>query len=249
MENYQCGYCLSRYENPIQCLRCKSVFCKKHMNSDNICPVCKCFPFNYKEKTIINSSLNQKSKYKCVVCGDKFGEDNNAFLIHIIYNHKNDMLCFFNQNDKNQNQDIVNSINNNININLNKSTNQSKEKSIINNNINKNIYYCGKKNEIIKCECCPDHICKEGNCLCVECMRINFNKLNLSQSQLINRAGKIANFFKGSFFCGKEYESITDNSITHQQYKNLKKCEYPFESCNDCQVLTKFRNIYFNYIQ
>ena len=294
MENYQCELCFLRYENPIQCLKCNIVFCKKHMNSDNICPRCKCFPFNFKEKTI-NSNLNQDSKYKCVVCRDVFGEDKNAFLIHIIYNHKNEMISLFNQNNKAKNQLNVKSINNynsenqsidinsshknnpkqlvprshrnsryaknnnqgqmKISINQNKDMNnniggsiQIKEK-IINNNINNNIYYCGKINDIIKCECCPDHICKEGNCLCVNCMKINCIEKNLSKDKLINRAGRIAKLYKGSFFCGKEYESIIDNSIINRQFNNYKKCEYPSEPCKDCKVLTEMSPIYCNYIQ
>ena len=132
------------------------------------------------------------------------------------------------------------------NRNMKKSINPSQDNSINNNNFKK-LYYCGKTNELIKCECCPDHICKEGNCLCVHCMRINYDQKKLSKNQLINRAGEVATFYRGNFFCGQEYESII-NTITHRTFKNVKKCEYPCESCNDCNVLTKFGKIYYSFI-
>ena len=106
-----------------------------------------------------------------------------------------------------------------------------------------NIHYCGKKNESIKCDCCPDHICRQGNCLCVNCMRYNIIKNNLKKEYLINRAGKISKFFKGSYYCESEYDKIIEN-IMGMQFKNHSKCQYPLECCNDCQVLNKFKNIY-----
>ena len=55
--------------------------------------------------------------------------------------------------------------------------NQSLFESCIPKEVKKEIIFCGKKNEKIKCDCCPDHICKKGNCLCVNCMQININDL------------------------------------------------------------------------
>ena len=333
MENYQCELCLEKYENPVQCLNCKGKFCSKHVNSYNKCPKCECFPFNYKENTIIDTStLNFDSKYKCNVCGNGFGEDKNEFLLHIIDEHKDEIINRFNSKSIqniyiNQNinakKKIIKSINNtnanllnysdinqiqnsqqintkskNINFptdrnnynikmkksfnpnqdnsrnmkksfnpdqdnsrnmkkssnppsqnnsrNMNKRFNPPSHENSINNNLKK-IYYCGKTNESIECECCLDHICKEGNCLCVNCMKINCDQMKLSKNQLINRAGKVATLYRGNFFCGKEYESII-NTVTHRTFRNLKKCQYPCESCNDCKVLTKFRNIYHNFI-
>ena len=81
MENYQCDVCYERYEDPVQCLKCKANFCQKHIiNSDNSCPSCNCYPFNFKDNTIINiSNINFDSKYICTVC--RFGTgDKNTFL-------------------------------------------------------------------------------------------------------------------------------------------------------------------------
>ena len=347
MENYQCNVCFERYEDPVQCLKCKANFCQKHIiNSDNSCPICKCYPFNFKDNTIINiSNINFDLKYICTVC--RFGTgDKNTFLRHIFDNHQDEIITIFNMNTiqnkdinqsnkaqkisnvkpfynmndsspnynninqiQNNNQQIINkskninlqthrnskykqnninsSQENNINMkkninpnqkynkNMKKSINSSKDNSInmkksinssqdnsinmmksinssqdnsINNNNIKKMHYCGNKNELIKCECCPDHICKEGNCLCVDCMKINFYQFNLSENQLINRAGKVADFYRGDYFCGQEYESII-NTVTHRTYRNLKKCEHPYESCDDCKVLTKFSDIYNRFIK
>ena len=106
------------------------------------------------------------------------------------------------------------------------------------------IDYCGKPNELITCNCCPDHICKPGNCLCVNCMRRNINKFNLQNGELINRAGKIAKLCKGNYFCGAEYDKIIKN-IVGIEFKKHSKCKLPFDSCDDCKVLNKFKLLYY----
>lgn len=108
---------------------------------------------------------------------------------------------------------------------------------------NNKFYYCGKKNELIKCSCCPDHICRPGNCLCVNCMKINIQKYNLGKGVLINRAGETASPFKGMYFCGVEYETTIQN-IIGMKFKKRSKCQYPSIPCNDCKVLSKFKNVY-----
>ena len=109
-------------------------------------------------------------------------------------------------------------------------------------------FYCNKRNELIKCDCCRDHICKAGNCFCVKCMKINVNRLNLIKDSLINRAGNIAKPFKGLYFCEKEYLSTITNVIG-MKFTKRSKCEYPLEPCDDCKVLTKFKNVYINEIR
>ena len=106
-------------------------------------------------------------------------------------------------------------------------------------------FYCNKRNELIKCNCCPDHICRAGNCFCVNCMKINVNRLNLRKDSLINRAGNIAKPFKGLYFCEKEYMSTITNVIGFK-FTKRSKCEYPSEPCDDCKVLTKFKHVYID---
>lgn len=105
------------------------------------------------------------------------------------------------------------------------------------------LLYCGNYNELIKCNCCPDHICRKGNCLCVKCMRRNIQKFRLQDDELINRSGKKAKLFKGSYYCGCEYDSIIKNVIG-RQFKKHSQCKFPFVPCDDCKVLTKYQNLY-----
>ena len=105
------------------------------------------------------------------------------------------------------------------------------------------IIYCGNINDSIKCKCCPDHVCKRGNCLCVRCMKSNINNLKLKNGELINKAGRIARLFKGSYYCECQYEDIITNVIG-LKFKKQTQCHYPLESCKDCKVLNKFKNIY-----
>lgn len=111
---------------------------------------------------------------------------------------------------------------------------------------NKNkFYYCNKEQNSILCKCCPDHICKEGNCFCVKCMKYNINKLNLKKGELINKSGNIAKLFKGSYYCGIAYETIIEN-VLGMKFKKLTKCQYPLENCDDCKVITQFKDKYLN---
>lgn len=110
------------------------------------------------------------------------------------------------------------------------------------------VKYCGKINQIIKCNCCPDHLCKKGNCMCVFCMKENFNKFKLNKDyQLINKVGKIAVLYKGSFYCNSEYEAIIKN-VLGKTFKKKSKCKFPCKPCDNCKYLDKFQKIYLQYL-
>ena len=110
------------------------------------------------------------------------------------------------------------------------------------------IKYCGRINQFIKCNCCPDHICKKGNCMCVDCMRENINIFRLNKSaSLINKIGKIARLNKGSYYCNCEYETIIENVIG-KKFKRKSKCCFPFPPCDNCKNLEKFKDIYLRYL-
>ena len=109
------------------------------------------------------------------------------------------------------------------------------------------VQYCGSINKIIKCNCCPDHICKKGNCMCVFCMKENFNKLKLNKDQLINKVGKIAKLNKGSYYCNCEYETIIRN-VVGKIFRRKSECCYPNLPCDNCKNLEKFKDIYLKYL-
>ena len=172
---------------------------------------------------------------------------------NIYNNNNNDNSNYNNYNNNDINNDNDDNNNNNINNNIifNKIKTHRIYPSVAPKEFTKKhpisgrnqILYCGKKNEFINCDCCPDHMCKTGNCICVICMVKNYKRLNLQKGQLINRCGKIANLYKGSYYCGSKYESIIEN-VLGMQFKKHLECKYPLEPCNDCKVLTKFQIIY-----
>lgn len=105
------------------------------------------------------------------------------------------------------------------------------------------LIYCNSQNNDIKCNCCPDHICKIGCCLCVECMKNNCIRLGLNENQLINKEGRVATLCRGSYYCGYKYIKITKNVIG-REFKNEVKCLNPGDPCESCKVLTKFMKEY-----
>ena len=105
-----------------------------------------------------------------------------------------------------------------------------------------NIFYCGRQNEIIKCDCCQDHICRKGNCLCVSCMRNNISNLKLKNGELINKSGIIATYQLGKYYCGKKTKTILINYIG-QEFITNHICNSIFP-CKDCKTLKKFMIYY-----
>ena len=108
------------------------------------------------------------------------------------------------------------------------------------------INYCGKKNEII-CDCCaPEHICKKGNCLCGDCMKINIKKFGLKDKQLINKGGRIAYLENGEYHCGCKAK-ITFDNLVGEKKTIIQYCRNKF-FCKECKDLNKLIGDYFKYI-
>ena len=293
MESFECPICIERFIEPIECLSCNNNFCKKHVKGFNdVCPVCRASPFSYRNNVWLSRAIsNFNFPYKCSLCDFEGHEE--SFWLHLIEQHKNNIINYFNKkkNLGNSNNININSVNktpetkkesqmkypdfqvlnqNNslcLGTNTHRVKNPNIQKLPQDNNINPNqryrpneindsknispltqrnynkLYFCNKRNNDIPCNCCPDHICKEGNCMCVKCMRYNTNKLNLNKGELINKAGKIANLYKGSYFCGVQYETIIENVIG-TKFKKQSQCQYPLESCANCKVLNIFKDKY-----
>lgn len=102
------------------------------------------------------------------------------------------------------------------------------------------IVYCGRKNEIIKCNCCPDHICRKGNCLCVKCMNCNIKNLNLKKNELINKSGLIATYENGKYHCGQLIKNEIINLNGQESLINKHLCIYNNPSCDECKILNKY---------
>ena len=115
----------------------------------------------------------------------------------------------------------------------------------INNSINYSeeydLFYCGKNNNI-NCSCCKDKICKLGNCLCVNCMKINIEYHDLKSHYLINKSGRLTkvNQILECFCCCL---FIEDNSPVKCGYRDMVSKKY--YTCKSCEDLTK---IITNYL-
>ncbi len=208
----------------------------KNIDNNKIYKSQKSLNFNYSN----NNNFDNKYNYNNINEYDPndYGEDRN------IESSDNRSINYNNKNNKSsQNLQTYRNYKPKDNIKPKKEENDSFRELKYMDESNE-IVYCNKKNELIKCECCPDHICKEGNCLCVKCMRKNVFNFRLVNGELINRAGKIAKLFKGEYYCGSPYVRNFED-YSHRQYKNPTICEYPSESCDDCKVLTKFKDIYY----
>ena len=172
-----------------------------------------------------------------------------------------------NQNPKNTNNlnnlSPKNSINKNgkiIKISLNLEPNifrscktKRKNEKVPNNNLKKskitNLYYCNKKNKMINCDCClPDHICCEGNCLCIDCMEYNIKLLKLFKGKLINKAGRVAGPENNIYHCGAIINNSIKNSVG-QELSEKKTCRFLDRfCCEECKILNKYKNIYLKNI-
>ena len=140
-------------------------------------------------------------------------------------------------------------IKNNINFLTERKTNEkTSENSLSKSQITK-LFYCKKAHQTINCICCsPDHICCEGNCLCVKCMNFNVKAFNLKDGQLYNKAGRIAKPENGEYHCEMKFNNILYNSVG-QKFNSQITCSYVSKYfCKECKILNKYKNIYLDYI-
>ena len=208
----------------------------------------------------------KKCQMECSLCD--FSGSKEMFWAHLIDKHKNQIIEKFkknnndNLNERNErdeegfnieeeeknNEDFSNTVNLNQGSTYPQTNNNQFQIPITERNSNNvikvnNLIYCNSKNNDIKCNCCPDHICKIGCCLCVECMKKNCIRLGLNKYQLINKEGRVATLCRGSYYCGYKYIKITKNVIG-REFKNEVKCLNPGDPCESCKVLNKFMKEY-----
>lgn len=137
----------------------------------------------------------------------------------------------------------------NININcFTERNNKIKVQNILSKSRVTNLYYCKKINKDINCECCPEHICSEGNCLCAKCMLYNFKAFNLKYGELFNKSGRIAKLDNGEFHCGIKYDKSIQNSVGGVFHSQIQCSFFGRNFCNECKILNKYKKIYLDYI-
>jgi len=105
------------------------------------------------------------------------------------------------------------------------------------------LIYCGKNNHI-KCNCCKNHLCIPGNCMCFDCMNLNkkYHKINIKY--LINKKGRVCKFDK-CFNCNICYKIIHKDSDGNM-YSRIKNCVNKNKICDDCKILNKIYGYYFD---
>ena len=121
------------------------------------------------------------------------------------------------------------------------------KRDIIEKNKNKStvpfdIEYCNSRNYDIKCDCCPEHICKKGCCMCVSCMKKNVVDRGLGKNVLINKKGRIAKKGRIGYYCGCKFKE-TKNNVAGKVFINEYTC-VEANSCEDCTVLNKIGKEY-----
>ena len=100
------------------------------------------------------------------------------------------------------------------------------------------LFFCYKNINDLNCDCCLEKICRPGNCICKNCMKINQKYHNLDEYQLINKAGRVCKFSENMFHCYCRYKKILNNGFN----KNYI-CQS--EICDACFDLNKIINYYF----
>jgi len=107
-----------------------------------------------------------------------------------------------------------------------------------------NLYYC-YKNSNLNCNCCQNHICQPGNCICKDCMKVNINYHGLKKYYLINKAGRACKYSYNYFHCHCKIETRTQNE-NGNIFIGLNWCHYPAYPCEACQQVTKLMDIYLD---
>jgi len=104
------------------------------------------------------------------------------------------------------------------------------------------LFYCFEKTNI-DCNCCPEHICKPGSCMCKDCMIINLKYHNLKSYFSINKEKRACKYTNKSFRCHNKYLKITEKANGNKMI-NESFCHGDFPPCPACEETTKIMEYY-----
>ena len=266
----KCPMCNKRYFRPKKNNSVNELI-QKVMNGRRTFKCKKCNRIFLEEKKYIE----HKSKcyyIKCCTCGGIF-KDENIFLEH--FNEKNNYqeklyVCTFllNSNLKNIPTNIINKINKEENLDnkkieyetdtgddelkINKYINlfekeykipnyEVLEKNNAQNLLNEkyDLVFCNNKNQI------NDKICKPGNELCINCMKINQAYHGLKKHYLINCAGRACTYCKGTIHCNCPFEKdMKHDSGRLFSYDYI--CKDKNNICSACKNMNKLMKKYLD---
>ena len=264
----KCPMCNNKYfrrkKNPLV-----NELIRKIINGQRTYKCKKCNRIFLEEKKYIEH-LNGCSNIKCCSCGKIF-KDEDTFLNH--FNDKNNFqeklyVCTFllNSNLKNVPTDFFQKSKTqkkNFNFNevepvesettINKYSNYlEKEPKPSNYNIIKenncesllnteyDLVYCGRYNNQIN-----GKKCKPGNELCLNCMKINQGYHGLKKHYLINCAGRVCTYSKGSVHCNCKFEKEMKHD-TGRLFSYDFVCSDKNDVCQACQIMNTLLNKYLD---
>ena len=115
------------------------------------------------------------------------------------------------------------------------------EKNKVQNLLNKeyDLVFCNNNNKI------NNKICKPGNELCINCMKINQAYHGLKKHYLINCAGRVCTYSKGTVHCHCQFEK----DMTHESgrlYSYNYICKDKNNACLACQNMNKLLKKYLD---
>jgi hypothetical protein len=224
------------------------------------CPNCK---YCFKTQEEFDIHRIKCKKYKCKICHQEF--EFEELIKHLLITHKQLVINKFNSFSKEKSKKYIQSVVPKSNYPIGqdyKNINYKEGEYInywhVNNEIpflnselqipndvklgKNNLYYCGK-NTNLNCGCC-DGICKEGNCLCINCMELNKQYKYLNPYYLINKKARAAKLDNGKFRC--RYKYFCTECMNGNTMKKETQCKFPNNPCDACQVLNKLYKKYFN---
>ena len=194
-----------------KCKKCNRVFLEEKKYSDHLTgcskiKCCSCGKIFKDEETFLNHFNDRKNfQEKLYVC---------TFLLNS--NLKNIPTNFFQQNkiqNNNKNEQIENEpveCETKINkfMNLLEKEQKSPNYDVIEEN--NSIDLLNKEYDLVYCERINNQVngkkCKPGNEFCVNCMKINQAYHGLKKHYLINCAGRVCTYSKGSVHCNCKFE-------------------------------------------
>ena len=177
------------------------------------------YNFNNEENEVKKKKNNNSVKFQNIIYQLKL-ESNKKKMLKNSSNHVN----IFNNIPEKLNFDIIK----NLPLNLKY-------------DIESDLIYCFKDSKL-DCECCKDHICKPGNCLCKNCMNKNKKYHCIKEYYLINKEGRVAKYINQTFQC---YYFFTETyQYNNNTYIKKMRCNY-LNTCKACKELTLLIGKYF----
>ena len=168
------------------------------------------------KEEIIDKNINtKKEEYETDTGDNNDNSDNNEIKI-------NKFMNCFEKDVQIENYDVII---------------KNKAENLLNKEYN--LIFCNNNNNI------NDKICKPGNEFCVKCMKINQAYHGLKKHYLINCAGRVCTFSKGSVHCNCKFEK----NMKHESgrlYSYDYICTDKNNICLACQNMNKLLDKYLD---